>query len=90
VARGSRGWRHASGDTRPLSTHSLAGGDAFIIAGAPIGRDAALIEAGLDLSNAHDATLACPTRVRSQAMPRITALRLGYLFVLNGRRKNFR
>lgn len=57
VARGSRGWRHASGDTRPLSTHSLASGDAFIIAGAPIGRDAAPIEAGLDLSNAHDATL---------------------------------
>lgn len=57
TARGALGWRHAFGDTTALSTHTFAGGDAFVIAGVPIAQDAALIEAGLDLTNALDATL---------------------------------
>ncbi|WP_265975612.1 autotransporter domain-containing protein [Brucella intermedia] len=54
--RGMVGWRHAFGDTRPTSTHAFATGDAFTIAGVPIAEDAAVIEAGLDLSLTPQAT----------------------------------
>ncbi|TPM39013.1 autotransporter domain-containing protein [Mesorhizobium sp. B2-3-4] len=57
TARGMLGWRHAFGDVTPSSTVTFAGGDNFTIAGAPIGRDAALIEAGLDLLFAPNARL---------------------------------
>ncbi|MER9307029.1 autotransporter outer membrane beta-barrel domain-containing protein [Mesorhizobium sp. M0293] len=57
TARGMLGWRHAFGDTTPLSTLAFAGGDAFTIAGVPIARDAAVIEAGLDLNMSANATL---------------------------------
>lgn len=46
--RGAIGWRHAYGDTTPLSTASFAGSDAFTVAGVPIAEDTALIEAGID------------------------------------------
>lgn len=57
TARAMLGWRHAFGDTTPLSTHAFAGSDAFTVAGAPIARDAAVIEAGLDLNLAATTTL---------------------------------
>ncbi|QKC73434.1 autotransporter outer membrane beta-barrel domain-containing protein [Mesorhizobium loti] len=57
TARGMLGWRHALGDITPLSTVTFAGGDRFTIAGVPIGRDSALIEAGLDLLLAPNAKL---------------------------------
>ncbi|MER8376276.1 autotransporter outer membrane beta-barrel domain-containing protein [Mesorhizobium sp. M1406] len=57
TARGMLGWRHAFGDTTPLSTLAFAGGDAFTIAGVPVARDAALVEAGVDLHLAANATL---------------------------------
>ncbi|RUX25380.1 autotransporter outer membrane beta-barrel domain-containing protein [Mesorhizobium sp. M7A.F.Ca.US.011.01.1.1] len=57
TARGMLGWRHAFGDTTPLSTLAFAGGEAFTIAGVPIARDAALIEAGIDLKMSANATL---------------------------------
>src|SRR5690606_16306449 len=53
--RGMIGWRHAFGDT-PKSTHAFSAGDAFTIAGVPIGRDSAVIEAGLDLNLTPQAT----------------------------------
>lgn len=56
-AQGMIGWRHAFGDTTSLSTHSFTGSDAFTIAGAPTARDAAVIEAGLDLNLTDTATL---------------------------------
>jgi uncharacterized protein with beta-barrel porin domain len=43
------GWRTAYGDTTPVSTNSFVGGDAFTVAGAPIARQAAVAEAGLDV-----------------------------------------
>jgi outer membrane autotransporter protein len=55
-ARGTLGWRHAFGDITPLSTQAFAGGDAFTVAGVPIAKDAAVIEAGLDLSLTEAAT----------------------------------
>lgn len=49
-ARGMVGWRHAFGDVTPLSALAFANGDTFTIAGAPIGQDAAVVEAGLDFA----------------------------------------
>ena len=51
TAKGMAGWRHASGEAKPASTMGFAaGGNAFTIAGVPIAPDAAVIEAGLDLT----------------------------------------
>ncbi|WP_293718782.1 autotransporter domain-containing protein [Stappia sp.] len=47
---GALGWRHAFGDVTPLTTASFAGGTPFTVAGAPISRDAAFVEAGASLS----------------------------------------
>ncbi|PVB60960.1 autotransporter domain-containing protein [Labrenzia sp. 011] len=46
---GSLGWRHAIGDLDTASTMQFSGGDAFDISGTPLDRDAALIEAGLNV-----------------------------------------
>jgi outer membrane autotransporter protein len=50
TARGSLGWRHALGDTTPLSTHSFSAGNAFTVAGAPLAKNAALVEVGADMA----------------------------------------
>ncbi|WP_274423229.1 autotransporter domain-containing protein [Chelativorans sp. YIM 93263] len=54
--RGIIGWRHAFGDTTPESIHAFSAGDALTIAGAPIARNSAVIEAGLDLNLTPEAT----------------------------------
>lgn len=48
VLSGTVGWRHAFGDLVPTSTLAFVGRDAFTVGGAPIARDAALVEAGID------------------------------------------
>lgn len=48
--KGTLGWRHAFGDVTPKSSHAFSAGNAFTIAGAPIARNSAIIEAGLDLN----------------------------------------
>ncbi|SIS90600.1 outer membrane autotransporter barrel domain-containing protein [Paracoccus saliphilus] len=55
--RGMLDWRHAFGDTTPLSRHAFSAGDAFTIAGVPIAEDAAVIEAGIDLNLSDTARL---------------------------------
>ncbi|OED08846.1 autotransporter outer membrane beta-barrel domain-containing protein [Burkholderia sp. A2] len=50
TARGSLGWRHALGDTTPLSTHAFSTGNAFTVAGVPLAKNAALVEAGFDMA----------------------------------------
>jgi outer membrane autotransporter protein len=55
--RGGLGWRHAFGDVDPKVTLAFAGSTPFSIAGLPIARDAALVEAGLDLALGAGATL---------------------------------
>lgn len=57
TARGMLGWRHAFGDITPLSGFALAGGNGFTIAGVPIAKDAALVEAGLDFTLSPQASL---------------------------------
>lgn len=47
--RGMAGWRQAFGDWTPAVTHSfVAGGNAFTVTGAPMARDALVLEAGFD------------------------------------------
>lgn len=55
--KGMIGWRYAFGDTTPESTHAFSAGDAFTIAGVPIAKGSAVIEAGLDLDLSPDARL---------------------------------
>jgi len=58
TARGALGWRHAFGDVVPLSTMQFAsGGDSFRITGTPIARNAAALDAGIDLALTSRATL---------------------------------
>ncbi|TJV24571.1 MAG: autotransporter domain-containing protein [Mesorhizobium sp.] len=57
TARGTLAWRHAFGDVTPISTFAFAGSDTFAIAGAPIARNAALIEAGIDVALSPNAKL---------------------------------
>ncbi|MGF6159758.1 subtilase-type serine protease [Ensifer sp. KUDG1] len=57
TARGLIGWRHAYGDVVPSVVQAFSGSDAFSVAGAPIARDSALIEAGFDLAVTPAATL---------------------------------
>lgn len=57
TARATLGWRHAFGDTTPLSSQAFSTGNAFSVAGVPIARDAAVVETGLDLNLSSAATL---------------------------------
>ncbi|AYV45238.1 hypothetical protein CFHF_03475 [Caulobacter flavus] len=47
TARGSLGWRRASGDVDPTATASFAAGPAFTVIGLPIEKDALAVETGL-------------------------------------------
>jgi len=55
--RGALAWRHAFGDVDPMATLAFSGSNAFTVAGLPIARDTALVEAGLDLAIGRSATL---------------------------------
>lgn len=55
--RGGLGWRHAFGDVDPTTTLAFAGSNTFSIAGLPIARNAALVEAGLDVALGANTTL---------------------------------
>ncbi|HET7414007.1 MAG TPA: autotransporter domain-containing protein, partial [Pararhizobium sp.] len=81
-AHGTLGWRHAFGDVVPRSTHALAGGDAFTVAGVPIAEDAAIIEAGLDFDITDNATLgiAYQGQIASDARQHGVTARLGIRF----------
>jgi outer membrane autotransporter protein len=57
TARGSLGWRNASGDVTPTTSLAFAGGLPFAVAGAPIAKSAAVVEAGLDFKLTNAATL---------------------------------
>lgn len=57
TAHATLGWRHAFGDVTSNSTHAFAGGSPFTVAGAPIARDAAVVEAGLDFRLTAQSTL---------------------------------
>ncbi|MBT2299602.1 autotransporter domain-containing protein [Variovorax paradoxus] len=46
--RGMLGWRHAFGDTTPASTHTFSGSLPFTLAGVPLAKDVAVLEAGIE------------------------------------------
>ncbi|KRE16815.1 hypothetical protein ASE63_13855 [Bosea sp. Root381] len=55
--RGALAWRHAFGDVDPAATLAFSGSSRFSVAGIPIEKNAALVEAGLDLAISRTATL---------------------------------
>jgi outer membrane autotransporter protein len=57
TAKGTLGWRHAFGDTTPASRMAFAGGNAFMVGGVPIARNAAVLDAGLDFAIGKNTTL---------------------------------
>jgi subtilase-type serine protease len=57
TARGGIGWRHAFGDVVPQTALAFTGGSSFAVEGAPIARNAAVIEAGLDVNLTDKATI---------------------------------
>ncbi|MDH7795537.1 MULTISPECIES: autotransporter domain-containing protein [unclassified Beijerinckia] len=57
TARGTLGWRYAFGDVTPISAAAFAGGTPFSVAGLPIAKNAAIVEAGLDFNLTSQATL---------------------------------
>jgi outer membrane autotransporter protein len=55
--RGTLGWRHAFDGNVIETRHAFSAGDRFTIRGAPIAKDSAVIEAGLDLGFSPNTTL---------------------------------
>lgn len=55
--RGSLGWGHLFGDRAPITIHSFSNAENFIVAGAPLARNMAVVEAGFDLELTDGATL---------------------------------
>jgi outer membrane autotransporter protein len=49
ILHGMVGWRHAFGDTTPNATQSLPAGSPFTVSGVPVAKDAAVLQAGMDL-----------------------------------------
>ncbi|MDM8346874.1 autotransporter domain-containing protein [Pseudochrobactrum sp. sp1633] len=49
AAHGTFGWKHGLGDLTPLSVQAFSAGDAFTISGAPLAKNAAVLEAGFDM-----------------------------------------
>lgn len=56
TARGILGWRHAFGDTLPLTTNAIGASSTFVIAGVPIAADSLVVDAGLDVNVADNVT----------------------------------
>jgi outer membrane autotransporter protein len=46
--RGTLGWRHAFGDAAPTTTHAFAGSVPFTMAGVPLAKNVAVLEAGVE------------------------------------------
>src|SRR5262249_22689026 len=58
IPRASAAWQHAFNDVTPATTAAfVATGSAFALAGVPIARDSALVEAGLELAVSRNATV---------------------------------
>jgi outer membrane autotransporter protein len=51
------GWRHAFGDVQPETTMAFDGSQAFTVAGAPLARDAAVVQLGADVAVTRNTTV---------------------------------
>ena len=47
--RGMLGWRHAFGGTMPTSSNAFATGQSFTVAGVPLAKNVAVVEAGVEM-----------------------------------------
>lgn len=57
VLRAAAGWRHAFGDVTARSTLAFDGSQPFTVAGAPLARNAAFTELGVDVAVSRSATI---------------------------------
>jgi outer membrane autotransporter protein len=57
LARGTLGWRHAFGDTTPVSILAFTGGSQFGVAGVPIAKNSAVVDLGFDVNVTPSAVL---------------------------------
>lgn len=57
-AKGMFGWRHTFGTVTPSATVAFAGGSVFTVTGAPIARDAGVVEAGIGANVTGNAAIA--------------------------------
>ncbi|WP_438442984.1 autotransporter outer membrane beta-barrel domain-containing protein [Kluyvera georgiana] len=57
TASGLVGWRHSLKAVTPSDTSRFADGDNFVVAGIPVARDVAVMEAGLDVATGKNSTL---------------------------------
>jgi outer membrane autotransporter protein len=57
VLRGMAGWRHTFGDITPSSLVSFAGSTAFTVTGAPIAKEAGVVEAGISANLSDSAAI---------------------------------
>ncbi len=57
TASGTLGWRHAWGDVTPISAFAFSGSGAFTVAGVPVARNAAIVEADLSAAIADNVSL---------------------------------
>lgn len=55
--RGTLGWRHAFGDKTPASTNAFATGQSFTVAGVPLAKNVAVVEAGVETQLQSNLTL---------------------------------
>lgn len=62
VITGMIGWRHAYGDLDPTTTLSFEGSDSFSMTGVAIGKNAALVELGVDFNLTPNTTLGAAYR----------------------------
>jgi outer membrane autotransporter protein len=51
------GWRHAFGDVKPETTMAFDGSQTFTVAGAPLARDAAVLQLGVDVAVTKNTTV---------------------------------
>ena len=57
TAKATLGWRHAYGDTDPTALFAFTGSTEFEVAGVPVTRDAAVVDAGFDVHVTPNTTL---------------------------------
>ena len=79
---GMVGWRHAFGNVPTAANSFVAGGNAFTVAGVPLARDALVLEMGLDLEIAPEATFGVhySGQVGSGVSDHALKARLGVMF----------
>jgi outer membrane autotransporter protein len=82
IPRASAAWQHAFGDVTPTAALAFSGGAPFTIAGVPIAREAAVIEAGADIAISRQAMIGVfySGQVASRARDHAVNVKLSWQF----------